>query len=129
MLVSTACIVYRVWIRSFGLEKREIREIAEKVVKEEFDTWSIGNVEKANGVEYILEIVCKVDIRNFDGDSFDALKNRVEEVAKKIEMVLEVYRVHKEFIQIYNNNNGHNGGNKNSEHLEIMERLGIPVIS
>ncbi len=119
-------VVFGMEIRAFGLEEREIREVANSVIKD-YSEWDINDIKSGrNGhIELYLEYNYKETI--IDGELFEGIKHLAKTIAKEIEEHLKIYKAQKRYFEIYNNCNGHNG--RTSEAKEIMRKVGIPVIS
>ncbi|GEM_PF-3772524 len=126
MRVGVSRIEYWVEVKSFGLEEREVLEVANRVLKKEWEKAEISEVERDCGY-YRIYVEFYVGVVNFDGESFERLKEEVKKLGERIERALEVYKALKNVIEIYNSCNGN--GKIGKEHIEILEKLGIPVIS
>ena len=126
MRAGVSRIEYWVEVKSFGLEEREVLEVANRVLKKDWELAEISDIKQENGyckiyVEFYVGVV------NYDGESFERLKDEVKKLGERIERALEVYKALKNVIEIYNSCNGN--GKIGKEHIEILEKLGIPVIS
>jgi len=120
-------VVFEEEIKRFGLNEREVREVAGKVVRATDRDWDLNDVTVENGY-------CKIaiEVNGKFGGKFDSWANslqvRAKEIFRQIEQALEDYAYVKQYVAIYNNCNG-NGRNGSEEVKEIMRKVGIPVIS
>ncbi len=110
-------------IRTFGLSEREVREVANEVIRNEDREWEVSDV-RMNGGTVEIELEFNI-IGRYIGNDVKYVRDRAKEILGVIESELETYAIFKKYSRIFNNCNG----NGTSEAKEIMRKVGIPVIS
>jgi len=120
--VGVVRIVLEGGIRTFGLSEEEIREVANEVIRNEGREWEVSDI-RMNGGTAEIELEFNITGGRYIGNDIKYVREKAKEILSLIERELETYAIFKKYSRIYNNCNGRNGTK------DVLEKLGIPVIS